>query len=145
MQAKTETEYDAYRHLPSAQSSARTYAFVVARDGREGGAGHGPGTDAFIGRAWLADAVREWAASGARHLLITGGPGTGKSAAVDHLWGDRTGCAAVHRCRANDRRACDPVRFAESLAEQLSVFLPGFADALLQVSDMPGLLWPRIL
>src|SRR5690242_717074 len=94
-----------------------------------------PPTSVFIGRAWLVDAIREWVASSARHLFITGGPGTGKSAAVDHLWGDRTDCAAVHRCRANDRRTCDPVRFAESLAEQFSVSLPGFADALLKVSS----------
>ncbi|MEU9081331.1 energy transducer TonB [Streptomyces sp. NPDC048357] len=90
--------------------------------------------NAYIGRAWLVDAVGEWTASGARHLLLTGGPGTGKSAAVDHMWGGSSDSAAVHRCRANDRRTCDPVRFAESLAEQFSASLPGFADALIRVS-----------
>lgn len=92
----------------------------------------------FIGRAWLADAVRAWAASDARYLFITGQPGAGKSAAVDHLWGDEpvtgTLAVAVHRCRAVDRRSCDPVRFAESVAEQLSQTLPGFTDSLMRVS-----------
>ncbi|MFJ6950704.1 P-loop domain-containing protein [Micromonospora aurantiaca (nom. illeg.)] len=92
----------------------------------------------FIGRAWLAEAVRSWAGSDARYLFITGHPGAGKSAAVDHLWGEEpvTGTVgvAVHRCRATDRRSCDPVRFAESVAEQLSQTLPGFTDALMRVS-----------
>ena len=40
----------------------------------------------------------------------------------------------VHRCRVSDRRSCDPVRFAESVAEQFSRNLPGFTDALMRVS-----------
>ena len=92
----------------------------------------------FIGRAWLAEAVRTWAGSDARYLFITGQPGAGKSAAVNHLWGDEpvTGSApvAVHRCRAADRRSCDPTHFAEAVAQQLSQTLPGFTNALLQVS-----------
>ncbi|MEU9161344.1 energy transducer TonB [Streptomyces sp. NPDC048424] len=106
----------------------------MTSEGRESDAGSDSGGNAYIGRAWLVDAVGEWTDSRARHLLLTGGPGTGKSAAVDHLWGNSGGCAAVHRCRANDRRTCDPVRFAESLAEQFSASLPGFADALMRVS-----------
>ncbi|MFF7250442.1 hypothetical protein ACFZBU_41995 [Embleya sp. NPDC008237] len=92
----------------------------------------------FIGRAWLAEAVRRWAASDVRYLFLTGQPGTGKSAAVDHLWGGEPipglASGAVYQCRANYRRTCDPVRFAEALAEQFSRTLPGFADALMQVS-----------
>ncbi|MFE0771616.1 hypothetical protein [Streptomyces sp. NPDC058861] len=89
----------------------------------------------FIGRGWLADSVREWTASGSAYLFLTGGPGTGKSAAVEHLWGRAPAeGTAVHLCRAASRSSCDPVRFAESLAEQFSARLPGFTDALAQVA-----------
>jgi hypothetical protein len=92
----------------------------------------------FIGRSWLAQAVRDWAASDSRYIFLTGQPGAGKSAAVDHLWGGDpvtgTTGVAVYRCRAGDRRSGDPVRFAESVAEQFSRTLPGFIDALMRVS-----------
>ncbi|MFJ6797305.1 hypothetical protein [Streptomyces sp. NPDC091268] len=89
----------------------------------------------FVGRGWLADAVRQWAPSESGYLFLTGGPGTGKSAAVDHLWGDApVAGTAVYRCRAASRSSCDPVRFAESLAEQFSTTLPGFAQALARVA-----------
>ncbi|MFD4866075.1 hypothetical protein [Streptomyces sp. NPDC058412] len=94
----------------------------------------------FVGRAWLADAVRDWAASGSAYLFLTGGPGTGKSAAVEHLWGGGPSAGtAVHRCRAASRSSCDPVRFAESLAEQFSATVPGFAEAVTRVArDLSG-------
>ncbi|MER6315450.1 hypothetical protein ABT237_16975 [Streptomyces sp. NPDC001581] len=99
----------------------------------------GAGTE-FVGRAWLADAVRDWAASGSAYLFLTGGPGAGKSAAVEHLWGGGPSAGtAVHRCRAASRSTCDPVRFAESLAEQFSATVPGFAEAVTRVArDLSG-------
>lgn len=102
-----------------------------------------PSSDAaaeFVGRGWLADAVRTWDATGSTYLFLTGAPGTGKSAAVEHLWGgDPVAGTAVHRCRAASRGSCDPVRFAESLAEQFGTTVPGFAEALVRVSrDWPG-------
>ncbi|MEV7174165.1 hypothetical protein AB0O18_31275 [Streptomyces sp. NPDC093224] len=97
-----------------------------------------PSTDAateFVGRGWLVAAVRDWAASGSSYLFLTGGPGTGKSAVVDHLWGrDPVAGTAVHRCRSAGRGSVDPVRFAASLAEQFSTTVPGFADALVRVA-----------
>ncbi|MFD6226011.1 hypothetical protein ACFWFZ_03910 [Streptomyces sp. NPDC060232] len=97
-----------------------------------------PSSDAateFVGRGWLDATVRKWAATGSSHLFLTGGPGTGKSAAVDHLWGrDPVVGTAVHRCRTASRSSCDPVRFAESLAEQFSTTVPGFAEALVRVA-----------
>ncbi|MGW7095827.1 hypothetical protein [Streptomyces sp. NPDC054874] len=94
------------------------------------------GVAAFVGRGWLADAVRRWTATESGHLFLTGAPGTGKSAAVQHLWGDTpVAGTAVYRCRAASRSSCDPVRFAESLAEQFSVTVPGFADALARVAQ----------
>lgn len=94
------------------------------------------GADAeFVGRGWLVDAVADWAATGSPYLFLTGGPGTGKSATVDHIWGcEPPARTAVHRCRAASRSSCDPVRFSESLAEQFSATLPGFAEALAQVA-----------
>src|ERR1044072_3461093 len=92
----------------------------------------------FIGRTWLVSAIRDWIVSPAQYLFITGPPGTGKSAVVDHLWGQgdspHEGRSAVHRCRATDRRSCDPIRFAESLAQQLGESIAGFAEALMHVS-----------
>lgn len=89
----------------------------------------------FVGRGWLVDAVRRWASTESGYLFITGGPGTGKSAAVQHLWGDApVAGTAVYRCRAASRSSCDPVRFAESLAEQFSTTVPGFAEALARVA-----------
>ncbi|MFI8451792.1 hypothetical protein [Streptomyces erythrochromogenes] len=95
---------------------------------------------AYVGRGWLDATVRKWAATGSSHLFLTGGPGTGKSAAVDHLWGrDPLPGTAVHRCRTASRSSCDPVRFAESLAEQFSTTVPGFAEALVRVArERPG-------
>lgn len=96
----------------------------------------GDGVAAFVGRAWLSDAVRRWTATGSGRLFLTGGPGTGKSAVVQHLWGEApVAGTAVYRCRAASRSSCDPVRFAESLAEQFSVTVPGFADALARVAQ----------
>ncbi|WP_405691044.1 hypothetical protein [Streptomyces sp. NBC_00057] len=89
----------------------------------------------FVGRGWLADAVWRWAATESGYLFLTGGPGTGKSAAVQHLWGDApVAGTAVYWCRAASRSSCDPVRFAESLAEQFSTTVPGFAEALARVA-----------
>lgn len=92
----------------------------------------------FIGRDWLIVAINDWLLSTSQYLFVTGPPGTGKSAVVDHLWGQglRTtnSCIAVHRCSASDRRSCDPVRFSESLAQQFGDSLPGFTDALLNVT-----------
>ncbi|MFC6022642.1 hypothetical protein ACFP2T_41600 [Plantactinospora solaniradicis] len=69
-------------------------------------------------------------------MLLTGHPGTGKTAVVDHLWGSGSKlalpAAAAYYCRADEPATCDPVRFTESLAEQLSVSVPGFAEALKQ-------------
>ncbi|MCY0951481.1 ATP-binding protein [Streptomyces sp. H27-S2] len=105
-----------------------------------------PSSDAateFVGRGWLADTVRDWAETGSPYLFLTGGPGTGKSAAVEHLWGGGPAAGtAVHRRRAASPGSCDPVRFAESLAEQFSTTVPGFAEALKRVarelSGRPG-------
>jgi archaellum biogenesis ATPase FlaH len=96
-----------------------------------------PGTDqlhdatAFIGRRWAIDRVDRWLGSDARLMVIAGDPGAGKSALVDRVadLGD-----AVYRCRAGQRSTGDPVRFAESIAEQLSASLRGFSEALMEVT-----------
>lgn len=89
----------------------------------------------YVGRGWLADFVRDWAASASTYLFLTGEPGTGKSMAVKHLWGGGpVAGTAVHWCRYDSRGSRDPVRFAESLAEQFSGTVPGYAEALTRVA-----------
>ncbi|WP_432127634.1 hypothetical protein [Streptomyces sp. bgisy082] len=89
----------------------------------------------YVGRGWLVGVVREWAASASTYLFLTGEPGTGKSMAVERLWGGGpVAGTAVHRCRYSSRGSRDPVRFAESLAEQFSGTVPGYAEALARVA-----------
>jgi hypothetical protein len=106
----------------------------------------------FIGREWSFVALNDWLAhqDGSRMFVVTGDPGSGKTALAAHLHQINLGNVAApgglvrlapgfltasHFCSARDRRWINPQAFAESLALQLQV-LPGFAEALVQKASL---------
>ncbi len=106
-----------------------------------------PTGDEFTGREWVLDAVSAWLAGGeGRHFLLTGEPGSGKSAIARHLAalsggaapahpGLGPGClAAAHFCSARDGTSVEPRSFCRQVAEQLAA-LPGYPQALLAAGD----------
>lgn len=105
----------------------------------------------FTGREWVFEAVNDWLVNheGPRHFLITGKPGSGKTAIVSRLTQFSQGeilppdglsqlildfLSAAHFCSARDRRWINPYAFAESLAIQLAGRYPAYAKALAEKS-----------
>ena len=103
--------------------------------------------DQFSGREWLISEVYAWwvGRPETRYFLLTGGPGTGKSMITAWLAGYgpelnpaaareqrallSSAVRAVYFCRAETRNL-SPKVCAESLANQLTNTVPGFAEAL---------------
>jgi hypothetical protein len=100
----------------------------------------------FTGRAWLLPRLLDWWDHGdARLFLLTGDPGTGKSAVMAWLAGYgaepddttaraqlarlRSAVKAAHFLRAETRNIA-PKAFAENVANQLTRSVRGFGDAL---------------
>jgi tetratricopeptide (TPR) repeat protein len=100
----------------------------------------------FTGRTWLLSEILNWIEqSDERNFLLTGGPGAGKSMILAWLAGYgpepddpeaqaqlrrlREQVAGAHFCQANSRNL-SPQAFAESIANQLTVNVPGFREAL---------------
>ena len=100
----------------------------------------------FSGRDWVPPMVLDWwERSDRRILLLTGGPGTGKSLLMAWLAGFgpdpdnaparqalailRESVKAAHFCQASSRNIA-PADFAGNMARQLSANVPGFAEAL---------------
>jgi len=87
----------------------------------------------FVGRDWLLAEIDRWRALPAeRALLITGEPGVGKTSLVAWLTHRNAGeqVLAYHCCRAETTETLDPGRFVQSIAAQLTVRLPEYAEAL---------------
>jgi hypothetical protein len=108
--------------------------------------------DQFTGRAWLLSRVLDWwERSNDRLLLLTGGPGTGKTMFMAWLAGFgpepgdltareqlarlRSVVKAAHFCQARIARSIAPAAFAKSIANQLTASVPRFADALATLAD----------
>ncbi|MGB4950340.1 MAG: hypothetical protein WBO55_06875 [Rhizobiaceae bacterium] len=102
----------------------------------------------FRGRAWLPAQILDWWDNRTeRLLLLTGGPGTGKSMVAAWLAGygpepvDLTAQAELgrlrnlvkgaHFCNHVDTWNNSPKGLADNLARQLTANLPGFSEALL--------------
>jgi WD40 repeat protein len=98
----------------------------------------------FTGRGWVFEALGEWLAGEEQRFLLTGGPGTGKSALAARLVQmslGRVSCdgfpelgpgmiSVAHFCRARYPSTIDPTRVVELIAMQLSNRFPPFAEAL---------------
>jgi tetratricopeptide (TPR) repeat protein len=110
-------------------------------------------TSEFTGREWLFEVIDTWlrSADAAPYFLLTGEPGSGKSAIAGRLWQISRGLApafspslstgavsAAYFCAApgaGDRRWINPATFATSISLQLAARYPAFATALVEVSD----------
>jgi hypothetical protein len=86
----------------------------------------------FVGREWLFDELEAWRTSTRdRALLITGDPGTGKSAIVAQLvHGKGSQVLAYHCCRTDDLETLAPWRFIRSIAAMIATRLPDYAAQL---------------
>lgn len=108
-------------------------------------------TEHFTGRTWVFQAINDWLSKqlASRYFLLTGDPGSGKSAIAARLCQFSLSeispldgfpalapksLSAFHFCSARSGRWIDPSVFAESLAMQLASRYPEFAEALTEKS-----------
>jgi WD40 repeat protein/Cdc6-like AAA superfamily ATPase len=108
-------------------------------------------TKDFTGREWVFAAIDRWlaAADAPRTFLLTGGPGTGKTAvaarlvqiSLDQVASDacprlgRDALAYFHFCQANSDATLNPLRVVEALARALANRHDAFREALLKTGD----------
>jgi len=87
----------------------------------------------FTGREWLFEEIEAWRSQASeRALLITGDPGTGKSAVVAELVHRNPGgqVLAYHCCQADTPQTLDPARFVRNLAAMAASKIPAYAARL---------------
>jgi WD40 repeat protein len=104
----------------------------------------------FIGREWIFSSVDAWLAEDPRTrvYLITGEPGCGKTSIAARLHGYSSGItdwppnakcirrgflSAIHFCSARDAGWIDPLRFVQSISQQLAERYPAFQAELLKM------------
>ncbi len=87
----------------------------------------------FVGREWLFDEIDAWRTThNEPALLITGDPGTGKSAIVAELvhHNPHGQVIAYHCCQADTRKTLEPGQFVRSIAAMIASKLPEYAEQL---------------
>lgn len=85
----------------------------------------------FTGREWLFGRLDRWLADPrSRVFLITGDPGTGKSAILATLVHRNPHVAAVHFCMSSLADSLDPLRFVRSVAAQFASQMSDYRQAL---------------
>jgi len=86
----------------------------------------------FVGRDWILELLDSWleAPGASRVFWISGEPGAGKSALAAWLIRHRPDVVAYHLCRYGHAHKGDPRRIVLSLVHQLSLTIPGYAEAL---------------
>ena len=108
-------------------------------------------TARFSGRTWVFERIDQWLAnSQSRYLLLTGEPGSGKTAIAARLAQFSQGSvdpsvhagelkpdflAAVHFCAATTAMWVDPTSFTRSVSLQLAGQYPEFKNALVESGD----------
>jgi WD40 repeat protein len=106
----------------------------------------------FTGREWLFAEIDAWLRTDTSRLfLITGDPGTGKSAVMARLIDRYPSVSACHFCVSSLSDSIDPFRFGCSIAAQLATQLDDYRVALDAV-DLEGIqamdastLWRRVI
>jgi hypothetical protein len=99
----------------------------------------------FTGREWVFENISNWLSdpNGSRYFLLTGEPGSGKTAIAARLTQFTTGeeknqrfaqgfLRAVHFCSARDSISVDPKNFVEAIALQLAQ-IPAYANFLKEI------------
>ena len=104
----------------------------------------------FTGREWVFREINDWLqASKQRVFLLTGGPGSGKSALAARLIQMSQGevpakdypnlrqgsLTFFHFCQASNDKALNPLRFVEALSQHIARRYQPFANALTEVGD----------
>lgn len=103
----------------------------------------------FTGREWVFCKINDWLQTNERIFLLTGGPGSGKSALAARLVQMSQGQAPTkdypnlgkgnltfyHFCQAFKDITLDPLRFVEALSQQLSNRYQPFAQAVLNAGS----------
>ncbi|HTX61488.1 MAG TPA: TIR domain-containing protein, partial [Methanobacterium sp.] len=86
----------------------------------------------FIGRNWLFKSIDEWVSDkdSSRILMITGNPGSGKTAISSWLCENCKYVEAFHLCQQGHSDKSDPRRAVTSIAYQLSTQFPEYLERL---------------
>jgi WD40 repeat protein len=85
----------------------------------------------FTGREWLFGRLDQWLdRPHSRVFLITGDPGTGKSAILATLVHRNPHVGAFHFCVSSLADSLDPLRFVRSVAAQFASQMPSYRTAL---------------
>jgi len=107
-------------------------------------------TKDFTGREWVFHKINAWLERDeSRVFLLTGGPGSGKSALAARLVQISQGEVAAeawphlskgrltfaHFCQAQNDRTINPLRFIEALSRQLADCHQAFAKELIRIND----------
>ncbi|MBD1808124.1 tetratricopeptide repeat protein [Microcoleus sp. FACHB-SPT15] len=102
----------------------------------------------FTGRQWVFEKIHDWLSdpNGSRYFLLTGEPGSGKTAIAGQVYQHRLNQQAIsknvssnfpnaaHFCSASRSTWVDPKNFSESIALQLSQ-ISEYAEVLLNIGE----------